>query len=290
VTVVGVVANTKKILGGGLEALRLTLAQHGVAEPLWREVPKARYVAGAVTELVAAGADLVFAWGGDGTVRRCLNAIGDAPVALAILPAGTANLFAGNLGIPRDLEQAVKVGLSGRRRRLDVGEVNGERFGVMAGVGFDAIMIRKADAGLKDRLGRWGYVVAGVGAVRGDAVPARVSVDGTLWFEGPLTCVLVGNMGNVLGGLPAFPNARPDDGLLDVGVVTAASVLDWANTLGFTMIGRPASSPFVRTTTAASIAVELEEPLPYEVDGGDRSMVSTLRFRVHPAAVEVCVP
>lgn len=289
-TVVGVVANAKKTLGGGLGALRTMLAQRGVDDPLWREVRKAKYVPAAVAELIDEGVELLFVWGGDGTVRRCVNALGAAPVTLAILPAGTANLFASNLGIPKNLEDAVQVGLTGRRRTLDLGEVNGERFAVMAGVGFDAVMIRKADAGLKDRLGRLGYVVAGVGAVRREAVSARVSVDGAAWFDGPLTCVLVANTGDVFGGLSAFPDARPDDGLLDVGVVTADSVLDWARTLGFTMIRRPASSPFVQATTATSIEVELEEELPFEIDGGTRPETRRLRVRVLPAAIKVCVP
>lgn len=289
-TTVGVVANTKKTLDGGLDALRAALARRNVVAPRWREVPKARYIPSAVTELLDEGVDLLYVWGGDGSVRRCLNAVGAAPVSLAVLPAGTANLFAGNLGIPRNLEQAVAVGLDGRRRTLDVGVVNGERFGVMAGVGFDAVMIRKADEGLKERLGRLGYVVAGVEAVRRTAVPLRVHVDGQPWFEGPATCVLVGNMGSVLGGIPAFPDARPDDGRLDVGVVTADSVLDWALTLGATMLGRPASSPFVSATTAASIDVELEAAMAFEVDGGARPETRRLSFAVQPVAIEVCVP
>lgn len=289
-TTVGVVANTKKTLDGGLDALRAALARRNVVTPRWREVPKARYIPDAVTELLDEGVDLLYVWGGDGSVRRCLNAVGAAPVTLAVLPAGTANLFASNLGIPRNLEQAVSVGLDGRRRTLDVGVVNGERFGVMAGVGFDAVMIRKADEGLKDRLGRLGYVVAGVGAVRRTAVPLRVDVDGKPWFEGRATCVLVGNMGSVLGGIPAFPDAWPDDGRLDVGVVTADSVLDWALTLGVTMLGRPASSPFVSATTAATVEVELEEAMAFEVDGGTRPETRKLSFAVQPAAIEVCVP
>lgn len=289
-TMVGVVANSKKSLGPGLGALRSALARRGVTEPLWREVRKAKHVPGAVAELVAAGVDLLFVWGGDGTVQRCLTAVGAAPVTLAILPAGTANLFASNLGIPRDLEEAVRVGLTGRRRTIDLGVVNGERFGVMAGVGFDAVMIRKADAGLKDRLGRLGYVVAGVSAVRGEAVFAQVTVDGRVWFEGPTTCVLVGNMGDVLGGVSAFPDARPDDGRLDVGVVTADSALDWARTVGRTVIGHPASSPFVTTTTGTRIDVDLAKELPFEVDGGARPETKRRCFRVLPAALKVCVP
>ena len=118
-----------------------------------------------------AGVETLFVWGGDGTVQQCIDALRSAPPALAILPAGTANLFAGNLGVPTDLEAAVGIGLGGRRRTLDLGTVNDERFGVMAGVGFDAEMIRTAEAGLKDRLGRLGYVVAGALGLQRDAVP-----------------------------------------------------------------------------------------------------------------------
>ena len=242
-TVVGVLAHSGKTLGGGLGALRTLLAQHGVDDPQWREVPKSKFVPKMVAELIDAGVDLLFVWGGDGSVQKCIDTVGKAPITLAILPAGTSNLFARNLGIPTDLEEAVNIGFSGRRRILDVGTVNGERFGVMAGTGFDALMISAADAGQKDRLGRLAYVWAGFRGVGRDAVQTRVEVDGMAWFKGPATCVLVGNMGNVLGGMSAFPDARPDDGRLDVGIVTADSVVDWARTLGRTMVGHPASSP-----------------------------------------------
>ena len=289
-TSVGVIAHSSKTLGAGLGALRTLLSEHGITDPLWREVPRTKFVPKMVAELVHEGVELLFVWGGDGSVQRCIDTVGKAPITLAILPAGTSNLFARNLGIPIDLEEAVRIGLSGRRRRLDVGTVNGERFGTMAGTGFDAVMIRDADAGLKDRLGRFGYVVAGIRGVGRDAVQARVEVDGMDWFKGPATCVLVGNMGDVLGGISAFPDARPDDGRLDVGIITADSVLDWARTLGRTLVGHPATSPFIETTTATRIDVRLKKKLPYELDGGARPAVKRLRFRVHPAAITVCVP
>jgi diacylglycerol kinase (ATP) len=290
VTSVGVVAHSSKTLGGGLGALRTALAQQGVDDPLWREVPKSKFVPKMVAELADAGVDLLFVWGGDGSVQRCIDTVGKAPITLAILPAGTSNLFARNLGIPADLEEAVRIGLHGRRRTLDVGSVNGERFGVMAGTGFDALMIRRADAGLKDRLGRFAYVVAGIHGVGRDPVQARVEVDGMAWFKGPATCVLVANMGDVLGGISAFPDARPDDGRLDVGIVTADSIVDWARTLGRTVLGHPGSSPFVETTTATRIDVSLKKERPYELDGGARPNTRRLKFRVHPAAITVCVP
>jgi diacylglycerol kinase (ATP) len=287
---VGVIAHPKKTLGDGLGALRASLATRGIEDPLWREAPTGESVPGLVAELVDEGVDLLFVWGGDGTVQQCINAVGTAPVSLAIMPAGTANLLAGNLGIPRDLEAALDIGLSGRRRKLDLGAVNGERFSVMAGVGFDALMIREADAGLKDRLGRLAYVATGIGAINRDGVQASVTIDGKTWFEGPATCVLVGNMGDLFGGLSVFPDARAQDGLLNVGIITADSVMDWARTLGATVIGDAGSSPFVETTTAADVNVSLDQALPYELDGEARPETKHLDFRVQPAALRVCAP
>jgi diacylglycerol kinase (ATP) len=290
VTSVGVIAHSRKELGGGLTALRDSLVRNGVDDPLWQEVPKSKFASKQVSKLIEDGVDLLFVWGGDGMVQRCIDAIGKAPVTLAIVPAGTANLFATNLGIPKDLEQAVQIGLHGARRTLDVGAVNGERFGVMAGTGFDALMIREADGGLKERLGRLAYVVTGLRGVGRDPVKTRVSVDGYTWFKGAASCVLVGNMGNVFGGLSAFPDARPDDGRLNVAVVTADSATAWARTLSRTFVGDPASSPFVQMTTAEKIDVRLATKRPYELDGGKRPKTKRLTFRVKPAAVTVCAP
>jgi len=289
-TSVGVIAHTGKELGDGLGALRRALSRSGVDEPMWQEVPKSKLAPKQVGRLVDDGVDLLFVWGGDGMVQRCIDAIGKAPVTIAILPAGTANLFATNLGIPKDLERAVQIGLHGRRRTLDVGTVNGERFAVMAGTGVDASMILAADAGLKERLGRFAYIVSGLRGTLRDPVKTRVEIDGRDWFKGAATCVLVGNMGDVIGGVSAFPDASPDDGRLNVAVVTADGVIDWARTLGRTAVGKAASSPFVRTTTAESIEVHLDRKSPYELDGGDRPKTKRLTFHVEPAAITVCVP
>jgi YegS/Rv2252/BmrU family lipid kinase len=290
VTSVGVIAHQGKELGGGLGALRDALRRHGVDRPPWREVPKSRFAPKQVGKLIDEGVDLLFVWGGDGMVQRCIDAVRDARVTLAILPAGTANLFASNLGIPKDLEQAVRIGLHGDRRTVDVGSINGERFAVMAGTGFDASMIREADGGLKDRFGRLAYIVTGFRAIGRNPVKTCIEVDGKKWFDGPATCVLVGNMGEVIGGIAAFPEARPDDGRLNVAVVTADGFLDWARTLGKTVVGDADSSPFVRTATATRIDVRLAKKAPYELDGGDRPKTKKLKIRVKPAAISICVP
>ena len=158
---IAVIAHAGKTFGGGLLELRRELERQGIEDPFWREVPKSKAAPREVKRALAEGAELIFVWGGDGTVQRCIDVVAGSDAALAILPAGTANLLATNLDIPQDIEQGVAIGLRGDRRKLDVGRFNGERFGVMAGAGFDASMIREADGGLKDRLGRVAYVWTG---------------------------------------------------------------------------------------------------------------------------------
>jgi diacylglycerol kinase family enzyme len=209
--------------------------------------------------------------------------------SLAVLPAGTANLFATNLGIPADIEEAVAVGLHGERRLLDVGSFDGERFGVMAGVGFDAAMIRDSDD-LKERIGRLAYVWSGSRNLREDAFAAQIEVDGLDWFDGRATCILLGNVGDLFGGVTVFPDARPDDGRLELGVVTAEGVVQWARTLARTARGDPLGSPFVRATKARDVKVRLDRKVLYELDGGDRKKVKSFKVKIEPRALRLCVP
>ena len=289
---VGVIANSGKSLDGGLLELRRTLERAGIADPEWYEVPKSRKAPKAMRRLLDAKTELVFVWGGDGMLQRCIDVVAAAgsDVALAIVPAGTSNLLATNLGVPIDIEQAVEIGLEGERRRLDVGRFNGERFAVMAGSGMDATMIRNADGGLKERLGRAGYVWAGLKAARSKSFGAKIEVDGVSWFRGDATSVLIGNVGELIGHVEVFEESRPDDGMLEVGVVTADGYADWMRTVARTVIADAEASPFVQATKARSVKVKLDRKVLYELDGGDRTKVKSFKVKVEPAAVTLCVP
>jgi diacylglycerol kinase (ATP) len=288
---VAVIAHAGKTLGGGLSELRRVLEAEGVDDPLWREVPKSRKASAQVRRAVDDGAQLVFAWGGDGMVQRCIDVLAGSDVALAVIPTGTANLFASNLGIPKDIEQAVAIGLRGERRQLDVGRFNGERFGVMAGAGFDAAMIRDAgNGGLKDRFGRVAYVWTGSENLRSKPFRAAIKVDGVGWYKGKASCILLGNVGELFGRVEAFEDARPDDGKLELGVVTADGLLEWGRMLARTAVGSASKSPFAQTTKARTVKVKLNRKVLYELDGGDRTKVKQFKVKVEPGAITVCVP
>ena len=101
------------------------------------------------------------------------------------------------------------------RRPLDTGRANGEHFAVMAGAGFDALMLRDAGSQLKGRIGPAAYLWSGALNLNAPVVDATIVVDGESFFRGSLSCVLMANVGKVLGGIEAFAKAEPDDGILD---------------------------------------------------------------------------
>jgi len=287
---VAVVAHCRKSLGGGLDELRRLLTDAGVQELRWYEVPKSRKAAKKVRRAVRDGAELIFVWGGDGMVQRTVDALAGSDLPVAIVPAGTANLLATNLGIPTDLPAAVQIGLTGRRRRLDLGRIKGEHFAVMAGAGFDGELIADAGRRLKGKAGRLAYVWTGLRHVGDEAVPAKIWVDGAKWFDGEASCVLFGNVGTITGGIQAFDDARPDDGWLEVGVATARGALQWARTIGRMSAGRSDRSPFVEITRGKVAKIKFSAPVTYEVDGGARGTVRRFTARVVPGAITVCVP
>jgi diacylglycerol kinase (ATP) len=287
---VAVIAHAQKSLGGGLEELRERLGDEGISDPIWSEVPKSRYAPKRVEAALEDGAELVLAWGGDGIVQRCIDVLAGTGVPLAVLPAGTANLFASNLDVPPDLEKALDIGLHGDDRELDVGRVNGERFGVMAGAGLDARMIQAADGGLKDRFGRAAYVWTAAKELRSEPFKARIEVNGDLWYKDSASCILVGNVGSLFAGVDVFENAQPDDGLLELGVSNAEGLGDWARTMAKTVIGAAETSPFVQATKAKKVVIELSRKVPYELDGGERGATKRLKAKVEPGALKVRIP
>lgn len=294
---VAVIAHTGKSIGGGLDELRRLITSpeinsEEIGELLWYEVPKSRKAPKKLRKALADGAELVFVWGGDGMVQRCIDTVvtEGSDAVLAIIPAGTANLFARNLGIPIDLEESVRTGWQGRTKRLDVGRINGEHFGVMAGIGFDADMIDDADGTLKDRLGRLAYLWTGAREVGAKPVRTKVKLDGTTWFDGSATCVLVGNVAKVFGSVAVFDDAVPDDGWLDVGVTTAHGAAGWTRTFLGIGTGTSDDAPHVRTARARRISVKLGKPRRFELDGGSRTKVVKAKVKVVPDAVSIRVP
>ena len=180
--------------------------------------------------------------------------------------------------------------MSATVRTLDVGVVNDEKFVVMAGVGFDAAMIRDANSTVKKRLGSAAYVISGAKNLPAKSVTASVKVDGEQVWSGRTAMVLVGNCGKVSGGLEVFPDAEPDDGRLDVAILTTEKSTDWLKVAWRMLRRAPQSNEQVERFTGTSVEVDLDEPTAYELDGEDRPPTNRLSFTIEPDALEVRCP
>ena len=117
-----------------------------------------------------------------------------------------------------------------------------------------------------------------------------MKVDGERFFTGKVSCVLAANVGKILGGVEAFPEAQPDDGRLELGVVTARNPVQWVRTFGRLALGHPDESPFVTVTQGKNFRIRFDQKVRYELDGGARPASKKLRIKVHPGSVTVCVP
>ncbi len=232
------------------------------------------------------GAELVVACGGDGTVRAVLESVAGSDATLGLLPFGTGNLLASNLGLPRGFE--AMDGVEERpRRQIDTGTVNGETFAVMAGTGFDAEMMADASSELKERIGTSAYVLSALRHLKDDLVGTTVDIDGRRWFEGRSAMVLVGNFGTISGGIDVFPDATPDDGHLDVMVLSAASLRDWAAVAWRLLRRSGLSEVAAERTTGRSITVTMSSPRRWELDGEERDPTRRLEFSVRPRSLSV---
>lgn len=225
--------------------------------------------------------------GGDGTVHRALPALCGTPTALAVIPAGSGNDLATDLGVPADPRRAADLVAVGTTRSLDVGWVAGRPFATVLCTGFDAAVAARA-ARLRWPRGPRRYDVAVVAEVaRLRSRPLRLELDGET-VERPITLVAVGNTTRYGGGLRICPDADPADGLLDVtvvGPVTRRELLRVAPTL---RTGRHVDRPAVTRHRAAVITLHGADEPAY-ADGEPVGSLP-LDITVRAGALRVVVP
>jgi diacylglycerol kinase (ATP) len=248
---------------------------------------------GQASRAVEAGAALVVVVGGDGTVRACAQALTGTGVPLAIVPAGSANLTARALGLPGRLVPALDVAFRGQDRRIDLGSADGVVFAAMAGIGLDAAVVARA-RGLTKRLAGWpAYAVAATGQLLRRSVTFTIRIDGGEPLTRVARCVTVGNSGALPGGFAIMPDARPDDGRLDVVVLAPSGPLGWADVGYRVALGSRRDDGQLERFRVGTVEIRAAEPtagLPRQVDGELIGPSSALSVHVLPAALLVRVP
>ena len=265
-------------------------------------------------EALEDGADVVIAVGGDGTVRTVASAVSGTGHALGIIPIGTGNLFARNMGVPvDDIDAALTVATSHGSRLVDMGRLtlldhpeddHGHAFLIIAGIGFDAAMIDDTNPELKANISWLAYFVSGVKNLfapkyKGDVT--ITSADGSTHTTHGLTfrTFMAGNCGQI----PVFslmPDAVYDDGILDYEIIdTSGGLIGWANLFGDvlhqTITGKAQQSPLSTNSTVdqiqgVSAEIKLEKPVLAQVDGDMLPETQHIRFSVERKSLCVRVP
>ena len=245
---------------------------------------------GATRQAVAAGAQLVFAVGGDGTVRACAQALADSKVPLAIVPRGTANLVATALGIPSSFGAALDVGFGQHERRIDLAIADGTTYAAMAGIGLDAAVVGATAAGLKGTAGWLGYAATGVRRLAGARTRFEIRLDGGEPIGRHARCVVVGNVGLLPGGFVLLPEAKPDDGLLDVGILAPAGLFGWPRVAWRVLRRSPHDDAILERYQAQRVEIAAEAQLPRQADGELIGTAASLTVALAPRGLLVRVP
>ncbi len=295
------IANPEKVSLADLgDRLAVVSEQTGFDRPLVLPTTARDTGARQAREALAAGVSRVVVSGGDGTVRPVAGALAGSSAVLGLLPTGTANLLARNLGLPlHDDTAALGVAMTGPARAVDVVEVEltrpdgttgREPCVVGAGIGFDADLMAGADDDLKQRFGWFAYVVSGARAVAGRPVATRLRVgEGEAVWQAMRT-VLVANCGLLTGGLRLTAESQLDDGWLEVVVASPRRPEHWAGVLGRLLRGDGQDSLVMRVERATQVALEPAQPLVAQIDGDPLGPVCGLRASVRHRALRVAVP
>jgi diacylglycerol kinase (ATP) len=290
-----VIFNPIKISDGFREAMSDRLAAARWADTMWlptaEDDPGRSMAATAVEQQV----DLVVAAGGDGTVRIVADGLAKSGIPMGIVPSGTANLLARNLGIPMAEADAIEVVMSGHTRTIDLIKLSvdggeGEHYAVMAGMGIDAMIMDETRPDLKEKIGTAAYFVAAARALGRLPVPMRIKVDNHRPHRRHAMICVVGNVGGLPGDITLIPGAKPDDGLLDVYVASPHRLTQWVRVFARLLTRRPNGEDRVDQWRGRRVEVRLDEPDSYQLDGDKVGELRRLLAEVQPQALSVRVP
>jgi diacylglycerol kinase family enzyme len=288
----------------------------GWAPPAWFETTAEDAGQGATTSAIRRGASMVIAAGGDGTVRAVAEALRDTSVALAVLPSGTGNLLARNLELPlSSVEQGIDIAFNGANHNIDLGiaeitradgDTEEHAFLVMAGLGLDAKMIKNTNTKLKKAVG-WLAYIDGIARSLPELKPVRVQyrLNGGPSKSMSVHTIIVGNCGVLPGGLLLMPDAKPDDGILDIAALRPRGPFGWAkvwqkvawengvlrkSALGRKIIDLSRDVKDVTYLTGTSLDMVVETPQEFQLDGDEFGEAKSVRTWVDPGALTVRVP
>ena len=294
---VAVIVNPIKVGDGVSFRRKVTraLAVRGFDDPLWLETREDDAGNAMAKRAIEHESDLVLVAGGDGTVRVVCAALAFTGIPVGVIPAGTGNLLARNLHIPLDLDDALERILDGRDRRIDLVQVKGDgldtdRFAVMAGLGLDAAIISDAPPHLKAQIGWTAYMVSAAKNINHPSVRVRISLDGEDPIERRVRTVVIGNVGMLQANIPLLPDARPDDGLIDVVVIAPRRVTQWPLVFWRVMTRTKRTEMYLERFTGRKVEITASVDVQRQLDGDGIGPGRSLMAEVEPGSLIVRVP
>jgi diacylglycerol kinase family enzyme len=271
------------------------LTSRGFDDSLWLETTEDDAGHTMARRAIEETVDLVVVAGGDGTVRVVCAELARSGIPVAVLPAGTGNLLARNLGIPLDLGAALAGLLDGTERRIDSVQVEGDqlemdRFVVMAGLGLDAAIIADAPDRLKKHVGWAAYVVSTLKNLNHPFVRVEIIIDDKPPLIRRARTVVIGNVGKLEGNIPLLPDAIPDDGLIDAVVLAPRRLAHWPRLALSLVLKSVQEGRHIERYTGKRIQVTAARVVRRELDGDTIADGRTLSATVDPEALIVRVP
>ncbi len=286
----------------------------GWEETLWFATSEDDAGQGPTREALDAGATMIIAAGGDGTVRAVAEGMHDSEASLALLPSGTGNLLARNLKLTlEDLDNALHTAFNGDDRPIDLGIIEIRReddsvtkhvYVVMAGLGIDARMLANTDADLKKKVGWLAYGKAlATTLMEKNSLNFRYSFDDGSPRTMRANTIIIGNCGALPANILLLPDAAIDDGVFDILLLRPESILGWLQIIYkvFWENGVIRRLPFadklkgredraLRYVKAKSVVVRLRAPEDIEIDGDEFGTAVGFRTHVEPGGLTVRVP
>ncbi len=290
-----VVYNPTKVSDTFVDTVNERLAEDDWTDTLWLETTAEDPGSAMTAQAREAAVDLVLAAGGDGTVRMVASGLADSGIPLGVVPAGTGNLLARNLGLPLDQPAALEVALAGHTRTLDLVEVSADEgepthFAVLAGVGVDAMIMDEVNPELKKKVGSVAYFIAAGKALGRLPVDLEIILDERRTYRRRAMICAVGNVGELPGNISLIPDARPDDGQLDVYVASPHRFTHWIRVLVRLITLRRRSDDRVDQWRASRVELRLRGRDSYQLDGDVVGECRKLVAEIRPGALVVCVP
>lgn len=312
-----VVYNPAKVELGALQhQVAEAQSRAGWAQSKWYPTTVDDPGQGATRAAIGAGAAVVLAAGGDGTVRAVAQVLQQSGVPITLIPSGTGNLLARNLALNLTGQQAsVRTAFAGVDRFIDVGVAEIERpdgttelhsFVVMAGLGLDAKMIALTNPRLKKVVGWLAYIDAGVRAIPDlKPVKLRYSIDGAPEHQTSVHTIIIGNCGSLPGGILLIPDAAPDDGRLDIAALRPSGPFGWIkvwnrvawengvlrkSAIGRSIIDLTKDVKDVFYATGKEVRMSVEPKQLFQLDGDEFGEVISVHAHILPGALTVRVP